>query len=150
MARAERSSSGALCQHLGGGPETSTGFGRRLGQLTTFVAVVVAWVFFRSEDIGTAVRMLLAMIGNNGLELPASFADHWPSLPVARGPVDATTALLVSAALLAIAWFAPNTQKLTGYVGPEGAYAAKEAYRPPPARWQPSAGCAVTIGCLFG
>jgi len=140
----------ALRQHFGGGPETSMGLGRRMGQLITFVAVVVAWVVFRSEDIGTAVRMLLAMIGNNGLELPASLADHWPGLPVARGPVDTAAALLVSAALLAIAWFAPNTQELTGYVGPEGAYAAKEAYRPSPVRWQPSAGWAVAIGCLFG
>src|SRR5437667_377 len=140
----------ALRQHFGGGPETSMGLGRRMGQLITFVAVVVAWVVFRSEDIGTAVRMLLAMIGNNGLELPASLADHWPGLPVARRPVDTAAALLVSAALLAIAWFAPNTQELTGYVGPEGAYAAKEAYRPSPVRWQPSAGWAVAIGCLFG
>src|SRR3989442_1526060 len=140
----------ALRQHFGGGPETSMGLGRRMGQLITFVAVVVAWVVFRSEDIGTAVRMLLAMIGNNGLELPASLADHWPGLPVARGQVDTAAALLVSAALLAIAWFAPNTQELTGYVGPEGAYAAKEAYRPSPVRWQPSAGWAVAIGCLFG
>src|SRR5437899_3833051 len=128
----------ALRQYFG--PETSMGLERRLGQLITFVAVVVAWVFFRSEDIGTAVRMLLAMIGNNGLELPASFADHWPGLPVAPGAVDTAAALLVSAALLAIAWFAPNTQELIGYVGPEGAYAAEAASRPPPVRWQPSAG----------
>jgi alginate O-acetyltransferase complex protein AlgI len=139
-----------LRQHFGGGPETPMGLGRRLGQLITFVAVVIAWVFFRSEDIGTAARMLLAMVGNNGLELPAPFANHWPGLPGARGPVDAATTLLVSAALLAIAWLAPNTQELTGYVGPEGAYAAKEGYPPPSARWQPSAGRAVAIGCLFG
>ena len=139
-----------LRRHFGGSLDISTELGRRLGQAVTFVAVVVAWVFFRSEDVGTAVRMLLAMVGNNGLELPASFADHWPGLPVARGPVDAAAALLVSAALLAIAWFAPNTQELTGYVGPEGAYAAEDAYRPPPVRWQPSAGWAVAIGCLFG
>jgi alginate O-acetyltransferase complex protein AlgI len=140
----------ALRSHVGGDPETSTRLGRRLGQSITFVAVVVAWVFFRSEDLGTAVRMLLAMSGNNGLELPASLADHWPGSLVARGPVDAAAALLVSAALLAIAWFMPNTQQLTGYVGPEGAYAAKEAHRPPPVRWQLSAGWAVAIGCLFG
>jgi alginate O-acetyltransferase complex protein AlgI len=140
----------ALRQHFGGVPGISTGPARRLGQLITFVAVVIAWVFFRSKDVSTAVRILLAMIGHNGLQLPASFANHWPGLPVARGPVDAATALLISAALLAIAWLAPNTQELTGYVGPDGAYAAKEGYPPPSARWQPSAGWAVAIGCLFG
>ena len=140
----------ALRRHFGSGPEIPMGLGRRLGQLMTFVAVVVAWVFFRSQDIGAAVRMVLAMTGNNGLELPASFAGKWPGLPVARGPVDAAAALFVSAALLSIAWFAPNTQELTGYVGPEGAYAANEGYRPPPVEWKPSAAWAVAVGCLFG
>ena len=138
-----------LCQHFGG-PAASRGLGRCLSQLITFVAVVVAWVFFRSKDVGTAVQMLLAMVGNNGLELPASLVNHWPGIPVSRGPVDAAAALLISAALLALAWLAPNTQELTGYVGPEGAYAAKQAHRPVPGRWQPSAGWAVATGCLFG
>jgi D-alanyl-lipoteichoic acid acyltransferase DltB (MBOAT superfamily) len=140
----------ALRGHLDGGPGTSTALGRHLGQGITFVAVVVAWVFFRSEDMGTAVRMLRAMAGSNGLGLPASMANLWLGLPGARGPVDSAAALLVSAGLLAIAWFAPNTQELTGYVGPEGAQAAQQAHRPPAVRWQPSAGWAVAVGCLFG
>jgi D-alanyl-lipoteichoic acid acyltransferase DltB (MBOAT superfamily) len=140
----------ALRRRLGRGAETSTGLERRLGQAITFVAVVVAWVFFRSEDLGTAVRVLLAMLGGNGLDLPPSLAGLWPGLPVASGPVDSVAALGVSAVLLAIAWFAPNTQELTGYVGPEGAYAVEEAPRPPAVRWQPSAAWAVAVGCLFG
>jgi len=125
----------ALRRHSGGGSELSTALGRRLGQAITFVAVVIAWVFFRSEDVGSAVQMLLAMAGSNGAARPES--------------VDSAAALVVSTALLAIAWFAPNTQELTGYEGPEGAYAATEARRPP-LRWQLSAGWAVAIGCLFG
>jgi alginate O-acetyltransferase complex protein AlgI len=121
---------------FGRASETRTSLERRLGQAITFVAVVIAWVFFRSEDVGSAVRMLLAMAGNNGAAGPES--------------VDSTAALVVSAALLALAWLAPNTQELTGYEGPEGAYASTEARRPPPLRWQPSAGWAVAIGCLFG
>jgi len=140
----------ALRRRLGRGAETSTWLGRRLGQAITFVAVVVAWVFFRSEDLGTAIRMLLAMLGGNGLDLPLSLKGLWPGLPVATGPVDGATALGLSAVLLAIAWFAPNTQELTGYVGPEGAYAVEEAPRPPAVRWQPSAAWAVAVGCLFG
>jgi alginate O-acetyltransferase complex protein AlgI len=126
----------ALRGSFGRGSELSTTLGRRLGQTITFVAVVIAWVFFRSEDVGSAVQMLLAMAGNNGAARPES--------------VDSAAALVVSTALLAIAWFAPNTQELTGYEGPEGAYAATEARRPPPLRWQPSAGWAVAIGGLFG
>jgi alginate O-acetyltransferase complex protein AlgI len=126
----------ALRRRSGGGSESSIPLGRRLGQAITFVAVVIAWVFFRSEDVGSAVQMLLAMAGRNGAVRPEL--------------VDSAAALVVSTALLTIAWFAPNTQELTGYEGPEGAYAATEARRPPPLRWQPSAGWAVAIGCLFG
>jgi len=126
----------ALRGHSGGGSTSSSPFERRAGQAITFVAVVVAWVFFRSENVGSAVQMLRAMAGSNGAAGPE--------------PVDSVAALVVSTALLAIAWFAPNTQELTGYEGPEGAYAATEARRPPPLRWQPSAGWAVAIGCLFG
>jgi D-alanyl-lipoteichoic acid acyltransferase DltB (MBOAT superfamily) len=140
----------ALRRHLGGGAETSTALGRRLGQAITFIAVVIAWVFFRSDDVGSAVRMLLAMGGSNGLEVPESLAGQWPNVPVAHGPVDSAAALVVAIVLLAIAWCAPNTQELTSYVGPEGAHVVKETGRPSPARWQPSAGWAVAVGCLFG
>jgi alginate O-acetyltransferase complex protein AlgI len=140
----------ALRRHFNRGAETPTGLGRRLGQAITFIAVVIAWVFFRSDDVGSAVRMLLAMVGRNGLEVPESLADHWPSLPVSHGPVDSAAALVVAITLLAIAWCAPNTQELTSYVGPEGAHVVKETGRPSPARWQPSAGWAVAVGCLFG
>jgi alginate O-acetyltransferase complex protein AlgI len=126
----------ALRRHSGGGSELSTAFGRRLGQAITFVAVIIAWVFFRSEDVRSAVQMLLAMAGSNGAARLES--------------VDGAAALVVSVALLAIAWFAPNTQEITGYVGPEGAYAETGTRRPPPLTWQPSAGWAVAIGCLFG
>jgi len=129
--------------------EQSTEFGRRLSQAITFLAVLVAWVFFRSADVGSALRMLAAMAGSNGIAVPPSLAGYWSSFPLASGPVDAAAALLVSLALLAIAWFAPNTQELTGYVGPHGAHAANETHQPPAVRWQPSAGWAVAIGGLF-
>src|SRR5438132_8760934 len=74
--------------HSAGGVASSSPLGRRLGQAITFVAVVVAWVFFRSENVGSAVQMLLAMAGNNGAVRPES--------------VDSATALVVSTVLLAI------------------------------------------------
>jgi len=126
----------ALRGRSGHGPESFTALGRGLGQAITFVAVVIAWVFFRSEDVGSAVQMLLAMAGSNGVGRLES--------------VESAGALAVSTLLLAIAWFAPNTQELTGYEGPEGAYATTPACRPPTLRWQPSAGWAVAVGCLFG
>jgi hypothetical protein len=78
-------------------------------------------------------QMLLAMAGRNGAARPES--------------VDSAAALVVSIALLAIAWFAPNT--LTGYEGPEGTYAATEARRPALLRWRPSAGWAVACPARY-
>jgi alginate O-acetyltransferase complex protein AlgI len=125
----------ALRGHVGGDFGWSVTLERHLGRALTFVAVVVAWVFFRSEDVGSAVQMLFAMAGNNG---------------VARLESLDSAALLIVTALLAIAWLAPNTQELTGYVGPEGAHEASESHRLPPIRWQLSARWAMAVGCLFG
>jgi alginate O-acetyltransferase complex protein AlgI len=138
----------ALHRSLLGGSRNSITLGR-LSQALTFLAVVVAWVFFRSADLGSALRMLAGMFGRNGLEVPPSLADQWPLLRVASGPVDAAAAVFVSLALLAIAWLAPNTQQLTGYVGPDGAHTVGETHSQSLARWQPSIGWAVVVGGLF-
>ncbi|MGB0712495.1 MAG: MBOAT family O-acyltransferase [Gammaproteobacteria bacterium] len=39
----------------------------------TFLAVVVAWVFFRAPDMETALRVLRGMAGFNGFILPATY-----------------------------------------------------------------------------
>ena len=118
--------------------------GRRLAQTLTFLAVVVGWVFFRSADLTTAASLLRAMTGLNG-----------PTL--SGGPPVDGAALLTIGLLLAIAWFAPNTQALTGYTGPEYAH-ARPARRPeemlsgPEADnrgWSPSLGWAVATGVLL-
>ncbi len=43
---------------------------RALAILTTFIAVVVAWVFFRAADFTTAVSIVAGMAGQNGVVLP--------------------------------------------------------------------------------
>jgi alginate O-acetyltransferase complex protein AlgI len=65
----------------------------------TFLAVVVAWVFFRSDSLSTAMGILSAMAS------PAHAA-------LAR---DDIANLLLIAFYAAIAWFAPNTQTLMRY-----------------------------------
>jgi alginate O-acetyltransferase complex protein AlgI len=139
----------ALHPSVLGRSETSMVLNRRLSQALTFVAVVVAWVFFRSADVDTALRMLAAMFGGNGIEVPPSLLDWEAALPSANGTVDGAAALVVSFTLLAIAWFAPNTQELTGYAGPDSAHAVNESHPALAPTWQPSAGWAVAIGCLF-
>jgi alginate O-acetyltransferase complex protein AlgI len=72
------------------------------GRLTTFFAVVMAWVFFRAPDIRTALRMFKSMAFGHTEAETTVFAS------TGNGPL-----LLVI--LLAIAWTAPNTQAVMGY-----------------------------------
>jgi D-alanyl-lipoteichoic acid acyltransferase DltB (MBOAT superfamily) len=102
-----------LIEKLGLLSESSNVLGYRIGQVTTFLAVVVAWVFFRSENVSSAVEMLKAMGGHNGITVPASLASLVAGPPQSQGPVDSGIALLVSFFFLVIAWIAPNTQQLT-------------------------------------
>jgi hypothetical protein len=65
----------------------------------TFLAVVVAWVFFRAERVDWAMRIISAM------------AD--PSNVVfGRDEIAALVQVSIYAALV---WFAPNTQVIMGY-----------------------------------
>ena len=41
----------------------------------TFLAVVVAWVFFRSDSVGTGLSIIKGMTGYNGLALPMKWVD---------------------------------------------------------------------------
>ena len=105
--------------------------------LLTFVAVVVAWVFFRAPNVSTALEMLRAMAGGNG---------------VGDLHLLATADIAVVVALLALAWLAPNTQELTAYEGPHGAY---DAHARPGVKttsgfaWTPSPRWALATGVLL-
>ena len=56
---------------------TPPGFVARTGSVAlTFLAVLLAWVFFRAADAETAVRMLRGMAGLNGISLPVSLETH--------------------------------------------------------------------------
>ncbi|ARO86521.1 MBOAT family protein [Nitrosospira lacus] len=90
-------------------------------RLITFLAVLVAWVFFRAPDMRTAIDILGALVGLNGISLPRGFelyASWFQDLPVVPsfngiqwidfGGIGIP--VLLSAML--IAWFAPNTQEI--------------------------------------
>ena len=96
------------------------------GVLLTFLAVTVAWTFFRATSLESALRMLSAMAGHNGWVMPIEW--HAP-LQGALGAApsglrfDDLTAfagvrqLAWIAALLAIAWFCPNSQQIMARLG---------------------------------
>lgn len=77
----------------------------------TLLAVMIAWVFFRAPDTATAMTLLSGMSGLHGVTVDNGSA-----------PVDSLTGLLVCGGLMLVAFFMPNTQQLTGYIGPAGAY----------------------------
>jgi D-alanyl-lipoteichoic acid acyltransferase DltB (MBOAT superfamily) len=75
---------------------------RWAGRLLTFVAVVVAWVFFRAKSFGEATALLSGMAGLNGFV---------PSLDL---PLFDANGFAWEAVLLAVVWAIPNTQRLLG------------------------------------
>ncbi len=95
--------------------------GHALSVLLTFACVCVAWVFFRAHDLEAALTVVSAMAGSHGWALPAEWREPltqaWPSLAALfdfRGTA-AFGGLRQCAwvgALLALAWFAPNSQQL--------------------------------------
>lgn len=71
-------------------------------RVITFLAVVVAWVFFRADDFGDAIRLLTGMAG---------LADG--GLSVVR-----IHDLLVLAVMFLIVWFTPNSYEMFRSVRP--------------------------------
>jgi alginate O-acetyltransferase complex protein AlgI len=67
--------------------------------IVTFVAVVIAWVFFRSDDVASALSVLSRM------------ADP-TQIVFSRGEMADAVFVMIYAV---IAWFAPNTQEIMGY-----------------------------------
>lgn len=100
--------------------------GRVLARSLTFVAVVVAWVFFRADNLETALSVLRGMMGAHGVVLP----DLWLQTRLSHmgwlvgwlanaGVVFGNAGTFKGlgeagwiAGLLCIVWFMPNTQQI--------------------------------------
>ena len=138
----------ALRVRLGHDLKRSTWWGRACACLLTFIAVVIGWVLFRAADLVTAVAMLKAMAGVNGLVLPDFWLPKWGAVGqwlAAHGVRFGDTRDLVTGGLvnwiwilLLVVWFAPNTQQLLAAYRPALAlfaehYRGRLAWRPTPA-----------------
>jgi alginate O-acetyltransferase complex protein AlgI len=146
----------ALRARLGSRP---AGAAERLaGAALTFLAVVLAWVFFRAGDFDAAWRMIDAMFGQAALQVPANWPLAWQLTAALNGiGLNATQGVPVTAfdpsghapiwivGLLAVVWLAPNSQQIMARFEPalEQAKAAKLA-------WRPTRLAAVCTGCAFG
>ena len=111
----------------------------------TFLAVTVAWVFFRSDSAGTAFRIVGAMAGRNGFALPEKFLEKFGvvALQLRQWGVDFQTmryfegsneVIYIILALL-IVFLAPNVQQMMDRCIPYVNIMAKEKKLPAPPSW---------------
>ena len=104
---------------------------RACGVLLTFIAVSLAWTFFRAPNTAVAGTMLAHMLALHGLSLPdelfshGAFRDHFLA-PLGVQFIDTRglqikhyeNALGTISALLLICWALPNTQQLLSKYDP--------------------------------
>jgi len=113
----------SVCAGLGWNAWTQRPAWRGASWLITFVAVVVAWVFFRAESFRAAVGMLGAMIGLNGVVLPNAvfvrlqplhefFATIGVHSDLGMGGTRFVLNWLWISALFIVAVALPNTQQI--------------------------------------
>jgi len=134
-------------ERAGLGHSTPSLGGLWAGRLVTFLAVIVAWVFFRAENFRAALRILGAMAGVHGL----SFRAGDLNLNLA----EATKWIV---AFLAVVWFCPNSHELLKSHQPALEYAQdppKVSLAPTPLRlgrlltWQPNLVWALLLAALM-
>jgi D-alanyl-lipoteichoic acid acyltransferase DltB (MBOAT superfamily) len=125
----------------------------------TLLAVIVGWVVFRAESLGSAWLILQGMTGANGVVVSPVIAELIPSatildsigvtvndLPLFYGAPQAAWI----AALMVIVLLAPNSQQLMGYVAPNDEAPRRPELRPPALpRWSPSRQWAVVAATAF-
>lgn len=129
-----------LRARLGHDLSRSSRLGRAAGILVTFLAVVVAWVFFRAPDLQSAFEILRAMAGLNGISLPAALLDRLGALGPALGIAPSTGGGRVFVlnwiwvlVLLPVVFCAPNVQQIMARFEPSR---DAEQLAPIAARWQ--------------
>jgi len=127
--------------------------------LLTFLAIVVAWVFFRSDNLFTAKKILCGMIGLNGVNLPQGYLTL-------LGPISAfllqsgvifqsdilpsyTNIFLWIFLLSIIIWFFPNTYELMGNYDSALKVSVTTNYRGIAFKWQPSVLWAIIVSIMF-
>jgi D-alanyl-lipoteichoic acid acyltransferase DltB (MBOAT superfamily) len=129
---------------------------RALSVLLTFMAVTMAWVFFRADSMDSALSILAAMTGFNGMVLPDVWLTKWGSLGTWLATLGvtfgATNNLIMGGAInwiwisLLIVWFAPNTQQIMSAYRP--ALDVQEEQESTRLRWHPTLPAAITIWLL--
>lgn len=137
---------------------------RGISWLVTFLAVGIAWLFFRAESLDGAMRMLSGIGGINGIVLPDTYHGYLGPLGPAAAALgiefrsaltipyfEGVTQIAELALLLAICLIFPNTTQLVRALGSAAmtqtgkfGQSARGAW----IEWSPSAPWAIAIGLL--
>ncbi len=149
-----------VLNHLWRSVKTALGWGdggwlgRLLAGALTFLAVVVAWVFFRADSFHSAAAMLSGMAGQNGVSVSIPVAKHlgpWASHWAVGGlaplsGVNFDRGLILVLLGLGIVWRAPNVRQIMARFQP-----TLETTPPHPSRivWLPRLYWAWGSGLLF-
>lgn len=87
--------------------------------IVTFLAVIVAWVFFRADSVDSAIKILKGMIGWNGVSVSASLPDFGFFIHSGFAPLSYVDTYLACGSIviaLGIALLLPNLFDMThGY-----------------------------------
>ena len=127
--------------------------------ILTFLAIVIAWVFFRSDSILTSKKILYAMIGLNGVNLPQKYITI-------LGPVSdilLNLGVIFKANILPgyiniyfwisllsiIIWYFPNTYEFMCDYDPSLKVSFTTNYKCIYFKWQPSVLWAIIISIMF-
>jgi D-alanyl-lipoteichoic acid acyltransferase DltB (MBOAT superfamily) len=132
--------------------------GTRLAHVATFGAVVAGWVLFRAPDFHTATVVLSGMAGLHGVALPHAVVSRFPGLAsflsatgirFTYGGGSEFVKMYVSlAVLLAIIFFAPNTQQIMAGYRP--GLGTESLVPPRVVRWEPKLGWAIAGAIVAG
>lgn len=130
-------------------------FTHAAGVLTTFIAVLIAWVPFRATSNQATMSLWHGMAGLNGISLPTTLAGglaHYVGASVRLSGVDFGGAVNLLDALIWLplgmftVWFAPNTQQwLRGYSPAFNSVSAGGRLA-----WHPTRQNAILVGALLG
>jgi D-alanyl-lipoteichoic acid acyltransferase DltB (MBOAT superfamily) len=130
------------------------------GGLLTFICVVAGMVFFRSPTMASAWNIIHGMIGSHGAALPptaiarlGSLAASLDKLGIHMAPADVTFLPMWEwmVGLLALAWLAPNTQRILSKYEPALGFDAVAAAKDGPRwsfNWNPSFGWALATAAI--
>jgi alginate O-acetyltransferase complex protein AlgI len=129
-----------------------------MARLLTMSVVTVAFVFFGAPTMAAARKILAALIGLHGINIPTVLVSRFPGLAtfakdwgcgVAAYPSSVSQSLVTILLLIAVIEWLPNVQTWLGSLGQSGADSTPAAASQRLWLWRPTVPQALFCGALF-